>query len=135
MIIDQSEIDALLQEAPAPDTPDELGRSVANPKADRSVAARPHDGPELRRILKLRVPVIVQLARRLMPISEVRDLSMGTIIEFDKSVEDKLDLLINNRQVGRGNCVKVGENFGLRITQVCSRRKRIQSLGEDTGAD
>ena len=28
-----------------------------------------------------------------------------------------------------GNCVKVGENFGLRVTQIANARQRIESMG------
>jgi flagellar motor switch protein FliN/FliY len=85
---------------------------------------------ELQRILHLRVPVIVQLATRRMPIGAVRDLSAGAIVEFDKSVDDALDLLVNNRLIGRGHCVKVGENFGLQITRICDPAERVRSLGK-----
>jgi len=86
--------------------------------------------PELQRILRLRVPVIVQLATRRMPIGAVRELSAGAIVEFDKSVEDSLDLLVNNRLIGGGCCVKVGENFGLQITRICDPAERVRSLGK-----
>jgi|YNPBryantNP2012_1023418.scaffolds.fasta_scaffold12877_3 flagellar motor switch protein FliN/FliY len=85
--------------------------------------------PQLARILRLKVPVIVQLAQRPMSIATVRNLSVGSILEFNKSVDEELDLLIANRRIGRGNCVKVGENFGLRITQICDKAQRIRSMG------
>jgi len=85
--------------------------------------------PQLARILRLQVPVIVQLAQRPMSIATVRNLSVGSILEFNKSVDEELDLLIANRCIGRGNCVKVGENFGLRINQICNKAQRIRSMG------
>ena len=66
-----------------------------------------------------------------MPSSAVRDLSVGAIIEFEKSVEDRLDLMINNRLVGHGSCVKVGENFGLRVMEIVDLAQRIRSMGGD----
>ena len=73
---------------------------------------------ELRRILRLEVPVIVKLAERKLLLSEVMRLGVGAIIEFVKSSSEPLDLMINNKVIGQGETVKVGENFGLRITQV-----------------
>ena len=55
---------------------------------------------------------------------------MGMIIEFHHSVDSCLDLAINNRLVGRGEAVQVGEHFGLRITQIESKADRIKSLGK-----
>jgi flagellar motor switch protein FliN/FliY len=82
------------------------------------------------RILKIRVPVRVQLASRRMNIAKVRMLSVGTIIEFHKSIEEPLELLINNHPVGKGDAVKVDEHFGLRVSEVRDAATRIRSMGE-----
>jgi flagellar motor switch protein FliN/FliY len=86
--------------------------------------------PELQRILRLEVPVIVKLAERRLAMSEVMRLGTGAIIEFFKSNEDPLELLINNKPIGCGEAVKVGENFGLKITQVGDVKSIIRSLGQ-----
>lgn len=83
----------------------------------------------LQRVLHLEVPVIVRLAERSMPLSEILNLTSGAIIEFDKSAEGELDLLINNKCIGHGMAVKVGENFGLRVTRIGSVQDRIKALG------
>ena len=69
-------------------------------------------------ILNLEVPVIVRLGERTMTLREVMALVPGSIIEIPKLADDELDLLINNERVGVGTAVKVGENFGLRLTAV-----------------
>jgi flagellar motor switch protein FliN/FliY len=90
---------------------------AADPKAD------------LKRILQLQVPVIVTLAEKKLPLSEVLRLGVGSIIEFVKANDDPLQLLINNRTIAVGEAVKVGENFGLRIKQIGTRRQLIEALG------
>ena len=85
---------------------------------------------ELQRILHLSVPVIVKLAERKLSLSEVLRLGNGAIIEFFKSSEEPLELLINNKTIAMGETVKVGENFGLRITQMGDVRAVIRSMGE-----
>ena len=67
-----------------------------------------------------------------MSIGDVRAFGTGAIIEFEKSVDDQLDLLVNNRLIARGVCVKVGENFGLRVDSIIDRNARIRSLGPDS---
>jgi flagellar motor switch protein FliN/FliY len=84
---------------------------------------------ELDRIMRLYVPVIVKLAQRKLTMAEVLRLGVGAIIEFEKSSEEPLDLLINNKPIGTGEAVKVGENFGLRITQIGDVKSVIRSLG------
>lgn len=84
---------------------------------------------DVRRILRLQVPIIVKLAERKLQLSEVMRLGVGAIIEFVKSSDEPLELLVNNKVIAVGETVKVGENFGLRITQVGDVRQIIQSLG------
>jgi flagellar motor switch protein FliN/FliY len=89
----------------------------------------PDPGGELHRILRLEVPVIVKLAERKLTLAEVMRLGAGAIIEFSKSSEEPLELLINNKTIGLGEAVKVGENFGLRINQIGDVREVIRSMG------
>ena len=91
--------------------------------------------PELQTILKLKVPVIVQIGRRGMTMEDVLALQPGAILELDKHADDELSLLINNKHVGAGTAVKVGENFGVRVTQAGSARQRIQAMAEDGDAE
>jgi flagellar motor switch protein FliN/FliY len=84
---------------------------------------------ELDRIMRLRVPVIVKLAERKLTMAEVLRLGVGAIIEFSKASNEPLELLINNKAIGVGEAVKVGENFGLRITQIGDVKSVIRSLG------
>jgi flagellar motor switch protein FliN len=93
-----------------------------------AVASKPAD---LQRLLQIRVPVIVKLAERRISVRDVLQLSTGSIIEFYKSSDEELELLINNRTIGVGVAVKVGENFGLKLTRVGTPRQLIEALGQD----
>lgn len=84
---------------------------------------------DLRRILKLEVPIIVVLGERAMRAKEVVNLVPGAIVELPKKAEDELTLLANNQPVGMGYAVKVGENFGVRITYIGDIKSRIVALG------
>jgi len=84
---------------------------------------------ELARILRLEVPVIVKLAERKLSLMEIMRLGTGAIIEFQRSSEEPLELLINNKVIGVGETVKVGENFGLKVTHIGDVKSIIQSLG------
>ncbi|MCC7204023.1 MAG: FliM/FliN family flagellar motor switch protein [Phycisphaeraceae bacterium] len=83
---------------------------------------------ELQTILKLSVPLIVQIGQRTMRMSEVVSLAPGAILELSKSVDEDLQLLVNNKPVARGSAVKVGENFGVRISAVGSAQDRVNAM-------
>ncbi len=133
--LEQSEVDALLAEAellatevsgePAPDPAPAATTAIVGPPT-----SMPENLPvELRRILQLEVPVIVQLADRYMEMADVLALNVGSVIEFDRKFDAELELVVSDRQIGLGHAVKVGENFGLRITRIGTIYDTIRALG------
>lgn len=84
---------------------------------------------DLNAILKIEVPVIVQVAQRNMTMKDVINLAPGSIIELPKLIDEDLDVLVNNQIIGRGAAVKVGENFGVRISTVGKVQQRVKALG------
>ncbi|MCC6582051.1 MAG: FliM/FliN family flagellar motor switch protein [Phycisphaeraceae bacterium] len=83
---------------------------------------------DLHTILRLSVPLIVRIGQRTMHMSEVVSLGPGAILELSKSVDEDLDLLVNNKPVARGSAVKVGENFGVRINAVGTAQDRVNAM-------
>lgn len=79
-------------------------------------------------IMKLEVPVIVCLGERELSLKEVLALVPGSIVEIPKPADDELDLLINDRRIGVGIAVKVGENFGIRITAIGSAERIAEAI-------
>lgn len=92
------------------------------------------DSANVDRILNLEVPLVVLLGERSMHTSEVLSLVPGAIIELPKNAEAELQLLVNNKPIGLGQAVKVGENFGLRVTHIGDEAERLEALGEQPQA-
>ncbi len=136
----QAEIDALLAQAEAVSDEEKSAQAAAERQAARQeedteepelVQADGSPVPEkVARILRLRVPLIVVLAERDMPVREILHISIGSIIEFEKPFDEELELLVNNQSIAFGQAVKVGENFGLRISRVADVKRRIDALGQ-----
>lgn len=84
---------------------------------------------DLASILNLEVPLIVVIAQRDMPVREVMNLAPGAILELPKGAHDDLEVMVNNMPIGAGQAVKVGENFGVRITYVGDLQERIEAMG------
>lgn len=84
---------------------------------------------DLKTLLKLRVPFIVQIGQRKLPLDDVLSLGPGAILELDKNADEPLSLLINNKSVGNGEAVKVGESFGVRIQSLVTAEERVEALG------
>ena len=82
----------------------------------------------LEMILDIRLRATARLGRVEMPIAEILGLGPGSIIEVGQLVDEPIELLINNKPIARGDVVVVGEQFGLRITEILSARERIERL-------
>jgi len=85
---------------------------------------------ELKTILNLEVPVIVQVGLARISLDDVLALGPGAIIDLEKESEEELTLLVNNRPIGSGVAVKVGENFGLEVTNINSRQEIVSAMGD-----
>ena len=105
------------------------GADGAEEAAGAGLVASLPDTPEVHRLLEIEVPVIVQLGNRRLTVGEVMRLGVGAIVEFNKSAEEELDLLANNKVIGQGHAVKVGENFGIKISVIGSVKETIRKLG------
>jgi flagellar motor switch protein FliN/FliY len=119
-------------EALAPTEKSAAQQVSADPASPADAASTAHPAaipPELRRLLAIEVPIIVRLGVRKMSVGEVIRFAVGAIIELQKASDEDLDLLANNLPIGKGQAVKVGENFGIRLTHVASVKETIRKLG------
>lgn len=85
-------------------------------------------------LLDVELHVTVELGRTSMTIKEVLAVGPGTIIELDTLAGDNVDILVNGTLIAKGEVVVVDEKFGVRVTEVVSPAKRIQSLARRDGA-
>ena len=82
------------------------------------------DRPPLENLLSdVPLRLTVELGRVTMSLREVVDrLGPGSVISLSKLTGEKLDVLINDRLVARGEAVAVGDRYGIRITEIVHGR-------------
>lgn len=73
--------------------------------------------------------VSVEVGRCKILLKDLLEMGAGQIIELDKMANDPLDLYVNSRLIARGKAVKVGDKFGIKLTDVVSTADRIEKLG------
>ncbi len=71
----------------------------------------------------------VEVGRSKLLVKDLLEMREGYVIELDKMAGEPLDLYVNSRLIARGEAVMVNDKFGLRLTEVVSPTKRIESLG------
>jgi flagellar motor switch protein FliN len=111
------------EKAPANPAP----AAAAPHKSPENPVSKPHS-PKVERLLPVSVPVIVTLAERKIELGQLLSLGLGAIVTFDKSCEELLDLYVNNQLLCRGEAVKIGEKFGIKIAQVGVHRERVSAV-------
>jgi flagellar motor switch protein FliN len=70
----------------------------------------------------------VELGRAEKTVREILSLVPGSVIELDRLAGEAVDVLANGQLIARGEVVVVEDNFGVRITEIVSRRERVQKL-------
>jgi flagellar motor switch protein FliN/FliY len=78
-------------------------------------------------LLDIELPVTVRLGSAQLTFGEVMGLNAGSLVEFGRTPEEPVDVLVNGRLVARGEMVMVQGNYGVRITEISSRRERLDS--------
>jgi flagellar motor switch protein FliN/FliY len=66
-------------------------------------------------LLKIRVPIRVTLASQRKTIQEIVELGPGSIVKFEKTCDEPLELSVGDLPFATGEVVKVGDKFGLRL--------------------
>lgn len=108
--------------------------SVSSPRPNRR-SSSPADLPVYSRsLLRIRVPVVVTLARNRQPLGRIVELGPGSIIHFDKPCDGTLDLEIGDHAIAAGEAVKVGDKFGLRITSIVLPEERFKPIATKPGS-
>ena len=69
-------------------------------------------------LLDMELPVMVRFASTRMLMRDLLKLTAGSIIEFNRSQENPVEILVNKRIVARGSAVVVEGNYGVRIAEV-----------------
>jgi flagellar motor switch/type III secretory pathway protein FliN len=81
-----------------------------------------------RSLLKVRLPLSVNLASCKRKVSQVLKLGHGSIIEFEKGFDMPLEMEVGGVVIALGEAVKVGEKFGLRISSIKLPDERFKAL-------
>ncbi len=82
---------------------------------------------DLIKVPDIMAEVRVRLARKKMLFSDLWELGPGAVIEFPQYISQPVDVTMKDRVIARAQVVTVGENFGVRITEVRDYAKDISS--------
>lgn len=102
-------------------TPAEIEHFAVREKNDNSdqPVEKAKTGKGLDAIFGVQLDVRVVLGRSRMPISELLDLTKGSVIELDRRIGEPVDVMISDRMVARGDLVRVqGDMLGVALREI-----------------
>ncbi|QLI06205.1 flagellar motor switch C-ring protein FliY [Candidatus Campylobacter infans] len=88
-------------------------------------------GDEIRNIgliMDVRLPIRVRIGSKKMLLKDVLSMDIGSVIELNQLANDPLEVLIGDKPVALGEVVIIDGNFGVQITEIGSKKERLEQL-------
>lgn len=123
-VTDQPIEEALNKETKTVDTPKENGVKKESIENDLS-------SEEMRNIaliMDVQLPVRVRIGSKKMLLKDVLSMDIGSVIELNQLANDPLEILVGDKVVAMGEVVIVDGNFGVQITEIGTKRERLEKL-------
>ena len=76
-----------------------------------------------RAVLAIETPVCVTLAQKKISLDRIINLVPGSMLTFDNHCDEPLTLEVGGHPIARGETVKIGDKFGLRIREIISTKR------------
>lgn len=91
-------------------------QSVGLPEVEEKVVEGP--GTSIDILLDMEVPVTVVIGRAEVPIQRLLQLSPGSVLKLDKSVDMPVELYLKDTKFATGEIVVVDDTFAVRIKEI-----------------
>ena len=60
----------------------------------------------------------VEIGATRMTLAELSEIEPGAVIELDRRTDERIDILVNDRLLAKGEVVTVGDRFAVRIVEL-----------------
>lgn len=84
------------------------------------------------RLYDVEMDVTVRFGKTNMPLRDVVRFGVGSMIELNRTVDEPVELLVNNTPFAHGEVVVIDGYYGVRITDIGTEEERSQKLMPDT---
>jgi len=69
-------------------------------------------------VLDVPVNLTIELGSAQLPMREVLQLNVGSVVQLDKPADAPVELSVNGKLIARGEVVVVEDRFGVKVTEV-----------------
>lgn len=79
-------------------------------------------------LLDIGLSVKVRIGQKRMLLKDVISMDIGSVVELNQLASDPLEILVNDKIIGKGEVVVVDGNFAIQITEIGTKKERLESL-------
>ena len=79
-------------------------------------------------VMDIPLKVTVELGRSRKRINDVLKMGPGSVVELEQMEGEPVDILINQTLIAKGFVVVENEKYGIRISEIVSRKERMKSI-------
>ncbi|BCZ18278.1 Flagellar motor switch protein FliY [Helicobacter sp. NHP19-003] len=79
-------------------------------------------------LLDIKLNVRVRIGQKKMILKDVVSMDIGSVVELNQMVNDPLEILVDDKVIAKGEVVIVDGNFGIQITDIGSKKDRLEQL-------
>jgi flagellar motor switch protein FliN/FliY len=95
---------------------------------DDDVNLSPEEMQNIALILDVQLPIRVRVGSKKMLLKDIIGMDIGSVVELNQLANDPLDILVGDKVIAKGEVVIVDGNFGVQITEIGTKRERLQKL-------
>lgn len=82
----------------------------------------------IERLMDVEMNVTVRFGTTEIPLRDVVRFGVGSMIELNRTVDEPVELLVNDYPFARGEVVVVDGYYGVRVTEINSEEERSQNI-------
>ena len=86
-------------------------------------------------LMDIELPITIRFGSTQMVLRDIAGLNTGSVIEFDQGVEEPVEVMVNGHVIARGEAVMVQGSYGVRISEISSKRDRFLTSSFAIGQD
>ncbi len=98
------------------------------PEFSKAKSAQPMNDTNMGLLMNVKLEVSVVIGTVKKSIRDIIDFGQGTVVELDKQTGAPADIIVNGQMIARGDVMVVGDNFGVRITELTGTKELMDSL-------
>lgn len=116
------------------ETADEMEAFKSADLFGNTETVKPNDlSKNIERLLDVEMNVTVRFGKTEIPLRDAVNFGIGSMIELNRSVDEPVDLLVNNYPFARGEVVVIDGYYGVRVTEIGSAEERSHTLLKNAG--